>query len=131
MTTVIFLDDERSPKDVTWVDYNGMFGDCNYHFPSSSKEWYDCLKVAYNRGMVSDIIFSFDHDIQSFGADGAEITGYDCLKSLVSLCLDNNITLPKCVFHTMNHIGKENMESYYKNALKFEVENNCNGENKC
>jgi hypothetical protein len=126
MTTVIFLDDERDPKDVTWVDYEVMFGECHFHVLNTYRKWYDMLSsiLSFGGGFAKGVVFSFDHDIQGIGLDGCEVTGYDCLKSLVSLCLDNKIPLPRCVFHTKNPIGKANMEVYYQNALKFEGEQN-------
>ena len=63
-------------------------------------------------------MFSFDHDLQDFNAEGVEVTGYGCLKWMLNKCLDMSIKIPKCYFHTQNPIGKENMEALYKSYLK-------------
>lgn len=107
----IFLDDERNPEDVTWLNYQ------------EGIEWYvvrrmaDFLFCIYNMS-EEDYIISFDHDLQDFNLTGQENTGYDCLKSLVDFCLDTGVNLPVCFFHTQNPVGKENMRAYYENAKK-------------
>ena len=119
MTTVIFLDDERSPSQVKWVDYgiNPEFK-CFTSYPSfvDSVIWH----IENNK----EILVSFDHDIQQEDWDGNEVTGYHCLQIIVRECFNRKLPLPDCVFHTKNPIGKENMEVYYQNALKFEGEQN-------
>ena len=108
----VFLDDERNPKDVTWLNYQ------------EGIEWYivrrmaDFLSCIHNMEEENYII-SFDHDLQDFNLTGTENTGYDCLKSLVDFCIDNNMSIPVCLFHTQNPVGKENMSCYYENAKKF------------
>lgn len=47
-----------------------------------------------------------------------EKTGYDCVKWLVEYCQTNNLSLPPYQTHTMNPIGKKNMEIYLENAKK-------------
>lgn len=111
-TVGIFLDDERNPEDVKWVEY------------PAGIEWYvvrrmnDFLFCIYNMGGAAYVV-SFDHDLQDYNLNGKENTGYDCLKSLVGFCMDTNTPLPQCFFHTMNPVGKKNMESYYQNAVAF------------
>lgn len=75
---------------------------------------------------------SFDHDLaiehyvaEMFDKNSVEYnkkyetfkekTGMDCAKWLVEFCLDNN--LPMCDFqvHSMNPVGKKNIESYLWN----------------
>lgn len=108
----IFLDDERNPEDVTWVN--------NY---PEEVEWYvvrrmnDFLFCIFNMG-DEEYIISFDHDIQDYNLVGKENTGYDCLKSMVDFCLDSGKPLPICFFHTQNPVGKTNMIAYYENAKK-------------
>ena len=106
----IFLDDERNPEDVTWIDY------------PNDIEWYvvrrmnDFLVAVFN--MTGEYFISFDHDLAEFDLAGDENTGYKALKAMVDYHIQKEYTLPKCYFHTQNPIGKKNMEMYYQNALK-------------
>ena len=107
----LFLDDERSPSDVTWVKY-----------PEGSIEWTvvrnrkDFFKELLNCEFA---IISFDHDLAIFENSIREWTGYDALKETVILVMCGDLAqLPHCEFHTQNIVGKKNMESYYKNFLK-------------
>lgn len=45
----------------------------------------------------------------------SEKTGYDCAKDLVELCMRNNIPHPPYAIHSMNSIGRANIDSYIKN----------------
>lgn len=114
MTTLLFLDDERSFESVTWVKYpkfdnvitvrnSKEFGEAYEHLLDTSDDWH----------------VSFDHDIQEFTST-KEITGHDILKCMVEDMFDINYKLPVCYFHTQNHVGKKNMEMYYLQALEVE-----------
>lgn len=112
----IFLDDERNPEDVSWIQY------------PKDIEWYvvrrmaDFLFCIYNLEETLNLLISFDHDIQDHNILGNEVTGYDCLKAMTDLYLAEGKALPICYFHTQNPIGKGNMIAYYKNAIKFQGE---------
>lgn len=108
----IFLDDERTPVDVTWLQYDK---DIVWSIVRTKVEFDEMVKLTSLFGQT--FVVSFDHDIQDF-KDGVEQTGYDCLKSLVDFCLDNGKPLPVCFFHTQNAVGKANMIAYYENAKK-------------
>lgn len=107
----IFLDDERNPEDVFWLDYPE---DIDWYVVRNYADFCFCIS---NMKSVNYLV-SFDHDIQDFDVAGQELTGYDSLKALVELCLDTNVKPPVCFFHTQNPVGKFNMQSYYINALK-------------
>ena len=114
----LFLDDERVPQDVTWIDY------------PESIDWtvvrsYDEFFYEFHRSAFQ--VFSFDHDIQDYNHRGVELTGYSALKAMVDYLIDNeeSCRMPEQVFfHTQNPIGKENMESYWKNFCKHYKEEN-------
>lgn len=44
-----------------------------------------------------------------------EKTGYECAKWLVEYCLDNDLDLPLCYVHSMNPVGKDNINNLLKN----------------
>lgn len=110
---LLFLDDERNFKDVTWVDY-----------PPYKEVIHVRNFVEFNlllRNLTRDkeaFEVSFDHDIQEF-TDQGEVTGYTILKDMVWKCIDNDIPIPVCYFHTQNPIGKVNMKMYYLQALEI------------
>ena len=107
----IFLDDERNPEDVTWINY------------PKNIDWFvvrtmsDFLFTIYNTN--EKYCISFDHDICDYDISGKENTGYDCLKCLIDYCLHENKLMPKCYFHTKNIVGLQNMKQYYENFIKF------------
>ena len=109
----IFLDDERIPEDVTWVDYKSNI---DWIIVRNSIEFFTALDK------IKPDIISFDHDIQeiAFSQSPVEITGLDILKRFAYNCIQNKQLLPICVFHTKNICGKENMYHFYKNAVKFQ-----------
>ena len=115
----LFLDDERNPKDVTWVNY------------PENIEWvvvrsYDKFFHEFYRETFQ--VFSFDHDIQDFNHRGVELTGSIVLKAMLDTFLTTHhglFTFPEQVFfHTKNPIGKENMEAYWNNFCKHYKEEN-------
>lgn len=110
----LFLDDLRVVKDVTWLTYPD-----NIEWIVVRNAW-DFFRH-FGRGKIDFI--SFDHDIQQYTPDGDEITGYDILKELANMLMDDGVAIPQCFFHTQNPIGKKNMEAYYLNAVKFQEEN--------
>ena len=106
----IFLDDERYPKDVTWIKY------------PENVEWTITRKQYYFMSLLEDEefdIITFDHDIECYDEEGMEVTGYDLLKYALDYFHINNKKIPTCYFHSMNPVGKENMEAYYNNFVDF------------
>ena len=115
----LFLDDERNPEDVTWIEYPENIDWTMVR--SYSEFFYELHRSAFQ-------VISFDHDIQDYNHRGVELTGYTVLKAM----LDTFITAPpglytlpgQVFFHTQNPIGKLNMESYWNNFCKhFKGEN--------
>ena len=97
----IFLDDERDPLHVTWIE-----------LPKSP--WFICRTyhqfitlVETNGERITHI--SFDHDL------GPGESGYDCAKFLVEWCIDNQHQLPSWTVHSMNPVGAKNINEYLEN----------------
>ena len=112
----IFLDDIRVPTDVTWAN---IPADQHYSLVRNYKEFVDLITL---RGLPKFVCY--DHDLADchYG-DGLsndqidynkyqEKTGYDCAKWLVNYCMQKNEKHPPYVVHSMNPIGKQNIESY-------------------
>lgn len=126
----LFLDDERKPGHVTWVN-----------LPSASYEvvrnFYEFVNIIEQRGIPEFV--SFDHDLgeehykqmmydmqkNSSGqmlfeiADviedhdyGETPTGYDCAKWLVQHCIAYDLRFPEYAVHSMNPIGAERIKTY-------------------
>lgn len=118
MNYSIFLDDERWPEHVTWVELPST----RWLVVRNYQQFKDNIQL---RGMPEYV--TFDHDLQDFysfdpesGECVEEHTGMSCLKWLVDYCQDHDMMLPVCFFHSMNPIGVKNMKSYYENALRFQ-----------
>jgi hypothetical protein len=119
----IFLDDERLPKDVKWIELPLVEW-------TISRNYYDFVKLVQNEWPK---IISFDHDLgpksynelfknnmQSFNYDNlnGEKTGYDCLRFLIGKAVELNRVLPEIYIHTMNPIGRDNMMALIANYNK-------------
>jgi hypothetical protein len=112
MSYRLFLDDERMPKDVKWVEL--PLG------PWEIVRSYEAfVKTITEKGMPTFI--SFDHDLadehyKEYIGTGKvdyntckEKTGFHCALWLVDYCLDKPAKLPLYVVHSMNSVGRENI----------------------
>lgn len=125
----LFLDDERTPTQVTWIPSH------NYYVgPWMIVRSYQEFCSYITEAGLPDFI-SFDHDLadEHYGAlamyehdDGDMVktferfdnTGYTAAKWLVEYCIQNKLQIPPYVVHSMNPVGKENIEKYLENAIK-------------
>ncbi|HEY6435096.1 MAG TPA: cyclic-phosphate processing receiver domain-containing protein [Ignavibacteriaceae bacterium] len=117
----LFLDDERFPKDVTWLLIGGVgHWGADWQIVRSfqeAKEW--VLKNGF-----PDVI-SFDHDLglMHYAGDYSdEKTGYDFAKWLIEYDMDTH-TMPedfKYTIHSKNPTGSENIRSLLFNYQKFQ-----------
>jgi hypothetical protein len=125
----IFLDDERSPQQVTWIDM--PLG------PWVVVRNYDEFVDYITKNGIPSFV-SFDHDLadehyrpemynpdkklyMSFYTDGTfkEKTGLACAQWLVEKCLNENITFPDYQVHSMNPIGRENIAGYIESFKRI------------
>lgn len=116
----LFLDDVRIPSVVTWV-----------HLPlvpwTIVRNYDEFVNVIKKQGMP--LFIAFDHDLgiehyhpSMYSDDKSdydelyntfkEKTGYDCAKWAVDYCMNNGTVFPEYVVHSMNPIGRANIESY-------------------
>jgi hypothetical protein len=123
----LFLDDERKPKDVTWVELPFV----NWII---ARDYDNFVRIITQYELPVNI--SFDHDLADehyrdvISGKGyinydkhEEKTGYHCAKWLVEYCMDKKLPLPTCYIHTMNPIGKQNIQSLldsYRKSCKME-----------
>lgn len=116
---LLFLDDIRYPLDA-------------YHYTEQDiflrEDWYVVRNYAQ---FVSRILekglpemISFDHDLadehylEQDSQEYVEKTGYDCAKWLIEYCMDYDAELPEFYCHSMNPVGKENIEGLLNNFKK-------------
>lgn len=118
----LFLDDERAPHNVTWVN---LPSSQHYTVVRNYTEFVDLITL---RGIPKFV--SYDHDLADshygHGLRGDEIpynsykekTGYDCAKWLVDYCDKKGVQHPPYVVHSMNPVGKANIISYVESYNK-------------
>lgn len=120
----LFLDDERLPRHVTWVD------DYRYnHFDWNIVRTYEEFVTFISHHGLPNLI-SFDHDLADHhyqalmsGANHdehkeLEKTGYACAKWLAEYCIENDQAIPEYQVHSMNPIGKDNIVGILESARK-------------
>lgn len=120
----IFLDDERMPQDVFWVDIGPSE---QYCVVRNFEEFKAKIDEMLESGIVPDI--SFDHDLGDFrNIDTAdayvlkygihhrtdiEMTGYSCQRyfqdRIMDLGLTKDLQAVECTFHSMNIIMRKRM----------------------
>lgn len=112
----IFLDDIRNPEDVTWVKLPKKV---EWKVVRNYKEFVELLES------LKDIPthISFDHDLADHHYTGdytGERTGHSCAKALIEIAIDKNWKhLPKITVHSMNPVGKKNIEETIKSGERF------------
>ncbi len=115
----LFLDDERDPLHVTWVS---LPEDGNWVIAKSYDQF---VQIIEERGLPTFVTFDHDladeHYVDFFKAQKGngtlsyhtykEKTGHECAKWLIEYCMDKHLPFPEFAVHTMNVIGKENIEN--------------------
>ena len=119
MSYNLFLDDVRTPKQVTWV----KLPDVKWMIVRN----FDEFKKAIETHGIPDRV-AFDHDLADdhYNLDNSsrgsrsfsDPTGYDCAKWLVRFCQDNKKQFPQYWIHSMNPVGAKNIDSYIKSFKK-------------
>lgn len=130
----LFLDDERNPKDVTWIDLplyqwtivrsyrefvdhitqHGIPVVCSYDHDLCD-EHYQEYRATHDNKVLSKGVFRYDQM--------KEKTGFHCAAWLANYCVDKCIPIPVYYLHTLNGIGRENMRSILENAQRVIAEN--------
>lgn len=128
----LFLDDIRDPYKVTYMlmplgpwkvvrNYDGFCNAINHHYQET-------------RGLPDFISFDHDLSLEHYSENMMnpaaynnmyntfkEKTGLDCAKWLVEFCLDKKLQMCQFQVHSMNPVGKSNIESYLNSFIS-----NCN-----
>jgi hypothetical protein len=120
----LFLDDERHPRDVKWVDLPPG--------PWTIARNYDMfVDIVKSLGVPSFVTFDHDLGAEAYAAVIAgkghvdysklrEKTGYHCAKWLVEHCLEHGIKIPDYEVHSMNPVGADNIRSVMESGRKVQ-----------
>jgi hypothetical protein len=133
---LLFLDDYRAPQDClkymhTRIGSENLVYQAHWEVVKNYPEF---VKWIEKNGLPT--VISFDHDLadghyhanmqqgelnyqgNSFDDDYNK-TGYHCAKWLIDYCLDNDKKLPRCIVHSMNPVGTENIQALLTNFQKL------------
>lgn len=113
----LFLDDSRRAPDFTWdvvrnyaefVSYISLHGmpDMISFDHDLGQEHYDHYCSTIGPVSIEVDLNKIQIPYQTF----TEKTGYDCAKWLIVHCMDNKLRLPSYMVHSMNPVGKKNIE---------------------
>jgi hypothetical protein len=133
----LFLDDQRNPKDVSWVALPLV----QWTIVRNYKQFVDTVtrlgipsRVTFDHDLADEHYKEFDRcrrelligDAKKFQYEKMnEKTGYDCAKWLANYCVDKNIPIPEYYVHTLNGIGAANIFSILESARKVIMASVC------
>ena len=103
MTYHLFLDDERTPEQVTWVQLPNVV----WTIVRTVEAFEETLKT---QGRPESV--SFDNDLQT------KLEGRHAARLLCNHCLDNNWELPTCYIHSKNPEAWKVIESILNSFIK-------------
>lgn len=114
--TGIFLDDERSPSEVTWLNYPNI-------------DWAIVRSVDEFKKLLNTMFFSFDKfklDAVSFDNDLGlnQPEGKAAARFLCGMCAEFDIALPICFIHTQNPESADYILSLLNSYNKIYSQNN-------
>ena len=109
----LFLDDERFPQDVTWIQYPE---DVEWTVVRSFQDF--SLELAH--GDSDYQVYSFDHDIQSYDEHGDVLTSDDCVKVLFKRILEQQWNPQDLDFivHSQNPNDRVHIENYIHDFMR-------------
>lgn len=120
----LFLDDERTPKEVYAYKQNPVYVEQEWVIVRSYQEFVDKVAERFASGYTPRAV-SFDHDLvsehyrlgalsgfQRFDENAVKIpTGWYCLKWFLRHIELNDLPMPEILLHTKNDGGKMNMNA--------------------
>jgi len=128
----LFLDDFRVPLDAFHYMKDPIFTKLDWLIVRSYKEFTAFIEKKYSEGEFPQIV-AFDHDLADdhynhlsgeFPYENtSEKTGYHCAKWLIDFCIEKRIKFPLYTVHSMNPVGRKNIQSLIENYLVFEKTN--------
>jgi hypothetical protein len=99
----LFLDDERSPSEITWIDYpEGI----SWYIVRTTRAFVDEIAATFEFNYEPYSVISFDCDLGNHNDDGTF-----CARHLCDKYLDRDLELPTCFIHSKNPEGAANIKS--------------------
>ena len=110
----LFIDDERQLQDVTCAPrrMQERYRDQSWVIVRNKSQ---AIRAIADHGQIAPNFISFDHDLGN-----NEPTGLDIAQWIVDQHMDRNIEIPEdfdFYVHSMNPVGRENIERYMRNYL--------------
>jgi hypothetical protein len=113
----LFLDDERNVADVKWVQYPLV----HWVVVRNYQEFVDTVikngipeRVSFDHDLADQHYLEYVKSIETKNFDYnavSEKTGYHACMWLIEYCLEKNIPFPEHYIHTLNPIGRINIQS--------------------
>lgn len=127
----LFLDDERVPLTAFNYTGNDLYRSESWKVVRTYESFVSQLKLM-KHFQYNPKIISFDHDLadehyqigQESGftqfdySKAKEKTGLDCAKFMCDFFHQHKIPFPTILIHSMNPVGRENIEKYILNFIK-------------
>jgi hypothetical protein len=117
MSYYLFLDDVRLPHNVAdYIRPVELRSAYRLRRWRTARNYEKFVETIEKHGLPR--VVSFDHDLApehyySPGPEGFhEKTGLSCAKWLCDYCMKTGESLPTCIVHSQNPVGRENIESY-------------------
>lgn len=137
MSYILFLDDVRRPREVTWPilcadgsrKYMREIFDFDNFLARRVLNYFEFCEFIKYEG-IPEVVF-FDHDLapEHYAACnsgshqyGKKETGADCARWLVEHCLEQKRSLPLYYVHSMNPDGAQNIRSILETAKRVHPE---------
>lgn len=120
----LFLDDDRTPDQVTWVN-DVRYTNSHWNVVKSYDEF-----VSFIEEFGIPSLVSFDHDLADEHYEAvhldrdlpyekySEKTGVSCARWLLNYCVEKNMKFPEYLVHSMNPIGKYNIEQEIESYMR-------------
>jgi hypothetical protein len=126
MSYNLFLDDNRTPKDIwnqtkspEYAVYNWVTVKDYDSFIETIQENGLPVRISIDHNLSDEHII--DTDKKKIPYDSYKVkTGYDCIIWLVEYCIDYNLPLPKYKIHAEEGLGKKNIENMLEKFDKYQ-----------
>lgn len=129
----LFLDDVRMPSEagnyMNPVSVRPIYRQREWTIVRNYKQFVAALNKVVKEGLELKIV-SFDHDLAEVHYDPStwregfkyeEETGYDCAKYMIEFCKMHNVDMPWVLVHSMNPVGKQNIQRLFDDYEKHKL----------
>jgi len=133
-TYKLFLDDLRTPYSAYEYTRYTPFLVSDWKIARNYNQFVKYIKSNWEKHQYFPELIAFDHDLSDSHyfpnsnwdnyvewektQDFKEKNGYECAKWLVNFCVENDLDLPDWVCHSMNPVGRDNINFLLENFKK-------------